>query len=198
MPPKDCADPGSSQAVLDRAADLAQSGRSIRLGDVIESFGARGYGPVIALLAGATVALTPMPATTPPLGIAMALVGAQYATSAGRPVRTPRCLRRLEVDGAKATSIIDYLRPSARALDGFVARRAEWLMRGRLTLVWGALVVILALSLVPLSLTPGGTIPPALLLAAVGVAITARDGWLLGAAGTVTALFLMVAVRLLL
>lgn len=186
-----------SRDVLDRAAALASGGDRVRLGDIIDACGARGYGPMIALLAGATVALTPLPATSSILGVAIALVGGQYAASAGGRVRAPQVLRRLDLDAAKVKSAIEALRPAARRIDAVVTRRAEWLTRGWFAVLWGVLVVVLAILLVPLSLTPGGTVPVAILLAVIGVAITARDGWLLAGAGGLTVLLFVYGTRLL-
>lgn len=178
------------EAMVDRSADVVATRAHVRIGDLVDDFGARGYGALIALFALASLILTAVPGTSVVLGIVITLIGAQYAAGTGLAPWLPAPLRGIEVQRSRAEAALAAAGPWARRIDRFVRARAEPLTRGWFTLLWGVVVMLLGILLVPLALAPGGVVTPALILVLLGLAIAARDGVLLSATGTAGLLFI--------
>lgn len=184
-------DNDAMEAMVDRSADVVATHAHVRIGDLVDGFGARGYGALIAVFALASLVLTAVPGTSVVLGIVITLIGAQYAAGTGRAPWLPARLRGIEIRRSRAEAALAAAGPWARRIDRFVRPRAELLTRGWFTLLWGIVAMLLGILLVPLALAPGGVIPPALILVLLGVAIASRDGVLLGATGAAGLLFLV-------
>ena len=189
-------DNNAMEAMVDRSADVVAEGEHVRIGDLVDSFGARGYGALIALFALASLVLTAVPGTSVVLGIVIALVGAQYAAGTGRAPWLPTYLRRIEIKRSRAQAAITAAGPWAQRIDRLVSMRAASLTRGWFTLLWGVVVMLLGILLVPLALAPGGVVPPSLILILLGVTIAARDGVLLSITGAMGMLFFAYGLQL--
>lgn len=189
-------DNNAMETMVDRSADVVAESEHVRIGDLVDSSGARGYGALIALFALASLVLTAVPGTSVVLGIVITLVGAQYAAGTGHAPWLPARLRRIEIKRARAQAAVAAAGPWAQRVDRLVSTRAASLTRGWFTLLWGSIVMLLGILLVPLALAPGGVIPPSLILILLGVAIAAKDGVLLSIAGAVGVLLFAYGLRL--
>lgn len=177
------ADGGVTQALLRKTGRIADERESVSIGSLVDAFGSRGFGPLLAVGGLLTIILSPVPATSPVFGILLALLGAQFAFRGDRAPWLPGALRRLKIRGDRANAALKRFHPFAERIDVLFTRRAEWLATQGVTRVWGLLIAVMALAMIPLSVLPFGTIPIGLLLALMGLSIAARDGVMLSIAG---------------
>lgn len=162
--------------LLGQVGGLADRGEQVRLGDLHDLIGVRAFGPLLLLMA--LVALTPIgavPALPTALAIAVILIAGQVVLGRNR-LWLPKFVEQRQVSSSKIKKAVRALSRPARWLDAVVRPRLERLTEPPFDrLVAGACVGI-ALLIPPLELVPFGVAAPALALALMGLALTARDG----------------------
>lgn len=167
--------PGRIETALTTAKQVTHQ-ETISLGDLLQAFGRRSYGPVLFVIG--LIALSPLgaiPGASIVCATLVVLLGVQMSLRAGAPW-IPRRLRNLEVDGARARRAIEWMEPQARRLAVLTRPRWQALLDGpAVHLAVGALC-LLALSMYPLALVPWGVIPCAAGISAIGLGLLARDG----------------------
>lgn len=170
------------EAVLGELDELAANQRRVCIGDVLDDFGPRSFGPLIMLPALAEP--TPVGAI---LGVPsfLALIIAITAVQlfmGKEHVWMPQFIQRRSVSSRRLHRLIGKLRGVALWLDARSRGRLEALTRG----VWvkiAAVIIIALSSAVPLlEIFPLAASGPMLAIAAFGLALTVRDGALMLAA----------------
>ena len=172
--------PGSVINIVRRLDEPApdESGE-ISLGQVIESFGTRSYGP--ALLIPSLLGVSPVSAIpTAPTILALVVVIISVQVLLGRDhFWLPDILAQRSVSRGTLSKARKRLSKPARWLDKAFTNRLEALTHPPAQRIASALVISLALCVPPLELIPLAAAAPFLAIAAFGIAFMLRDGLLL-------------------
>ena len=180
------------QALLKEALDEAGD-EKLKVGDILGAYGARSFGPVIAVLA--LIVISPVGAIPflPMIFAALiALLSIQLLMGREDPW-VPAKIKHVGVERAKAEKFRSKAAKWLAKIDAVVSTRLTW-AAGRPARYLAALCCLL-LSLVmaapPLELIPYAVALPASAILLFGLALTARDGllMLIGYAITAAALY---------
>ena len=154
----------------------------ISLGQVIESFGTRSYGPV--LLIPSLLGVSPVSAIpTAPTLLALTVIIISSQVLFGRDhFWLPGFLSQRSVSEDELEKAREKLNKPAKWLDQAFTKRLEWLTHPPAQRICSAIVICLALCVPPLELIPLAAAAPFLAIAAFGIAFMLRDGLLLLAA----------------
>ncbi len=178
--------------LIDDAIDAAD-GDTLSVGDLLDAFGTRSFGPVIAMLA--LIDITPIGAV-PFLPMLLAalilLISVQLLFGKTHPW-IPAAIRERTVETDRVEQARRKSSKWLRRIDRVVTPRLQWATGG--TAQWLAAVCVCLLALVmgapPLELIPYATAVPAAVILLFGLGLMARDGllMLMGFAGTGIALW---------
>lgn len=175
-------EPKSVNDILDRVVELADAGDEVKVGDVIEALGGRGFGPLLVVIP--LIDISPIggiPGLPTALALVIVVVAVQLALGR-RHLWLPGFIRRRSVSSLRAKNAAASLRDLARVMDRWFHGRLVWLTQGPFLRVAAVGVIALACAVPPLELLPFATTAPMLAIAAFGLAITVRDGALMIAA----------------
>ena len=166
----------SVEEVLGDLDELAAHHDQVCIGDVLDDFGERSFGPFIlipALIEESPVGAIPGVPTF--LAVVIALTAAQLF--AGRDhVWMPQIIQKRAISGKKLHKAVGKLRGIAHWLDQHSHGRLENLVEG-----WwlkGAALAVIALccTIPPLEFLPFASAAPMFAIAIFGLALTVRDG----------------------
>ncbi|MGR3464213.1 exopolysaccharide biosynthesis protein [Limimaricola sp.] len=172
-----------SHAVEDILDRLAQEGRDddrATVGDVTGALGNRGFGPF--LFVPALIEVSPI-GGVPGVPTLLALIIALFAVQIvlGRDeMWLPGFLERRSVSGDKLCAAADKLRGIGRWLDRWFHGRLKALTGPKASRIAGIAVLLMCLTVPPLELVPFASTAPMAAIAAFGLAMTLRDGLLMG------------------
>jgi len=164
------------QELLDRLDEETEDGEPIGVETILDAFGSRAYGPMIAI--PSIVAVSPVgaiPGVPTILGVVMALVTGQRVLGLGSPW-IPSVLRDRSVDHDKWERAHEKLRPWAARVDRVLEPRLPWVTGDIGERVLCAFGLFLAAAMIPLELIPFAVIVPGASLLAIGLGISGRDG----------------------
>ncbi|MEQ6249766.1 exopolysaccharide biosynthesis protein [Sulfitobacter sp. HNIBRBA3233] len=169
-------DISSAGDVVDALDDLAQSEDDVTIGDVVDSFGGRGFGPIITLLA--LVVISPLggiPVLPTLVAIVIALIAVQLVI--GRDALwLPRVLSDRGVDDRRVEKAAEKLRRPAGWLDRRMGARAAALVAPPMPRIAAGVVIVLCLAVPPSEVIPFAALLPMGAIALIGMALTVRDG----------------------
>jgi len=168
------------------ASDVSEGGMT--LADLLNEFGSRSFGPLIALLG--LLCLSPLgaiPGLPAVIGITLVLVCAQIVFGRSH-IWLPRQLRERSFDQKDVCSAIDKTRPIVKRADRLIKTRWEQLFTPASKRAAAGLCILLAIALIPLELVPYAVALPALALTLIGLSFINHDGFLLVAGLIVTVL----------
>lgn len=171
--------PESVGDILDQLDQLASEEDRVTLGDAIEAFGNRSYGPF--LLVPALIEVSPI-GGIPGLPTVLAAIIALFAVQMlfGREhLWLPGFLRRRGAEADKVKKAARKLRGVARWADRWFHGRLPILTSGPFVRVAAALCILLAATVPPLELLPFASTAPMAAIAAFGLALLVRDGVLM-------------------
>ena len=182
--------------VLDRAINDID-GEKITFGDVLDLFGDRSFGPVIAFL-GLLVVLPPLgavPGLPALIGLIIIMFSLQILFGA-KHIWVPKFVQKRSIGKDKLKAANCRAKPWLKRIDKLISERLEFLT-GRIAVVVAALMVtLLALLMIPLELVPFAVAAPGAAIVIFGLALVARDGALMlagflatAAAVAITAIF---------
>jgi hypothetical protein len=175
-------DPHSIGDILDRLADCADRQERVSIGDIVEGFGGRSYGPF--LLVPALIEVSPIggiPGLPTFLAALIALFALQMVFGRAH-IWLPGFVARRSVKGDTLKKATDKLRPIAERVDRWFHGRLPALTSGPFVRVAAILCVLLAMTVPPLELLPFASTAPMAAIAAFGLAIMVKDGALMIAA----------------
>jgi hypothetical protein len=163
--------------VLDDLASLALSRDRLSLSDIVDALGARGFGPLIVILAGCLILPIGMvPGLPAVVALFLILIGGRMMTGARR-IWMPALLGRVRLSGhllavsvARAQPAVLWLRPLLSPRLPFLVESA--VMRRLIALilmVTGAVILIAGI-------IPGIPFILSLHILVLGLAMSARDG----------------------
>lgn len=167
------------EEALERTLDEAD-GDGVAVDTVLRAFGDRALGPVLTLL-GVAVIIPPVGVIpfAPMIAAVVIMLFAGQFLLGRRHVWAPRRIRELEVDKARLERAFARARPILRRLDGLVGERLVWATSGPARQAASLVVVALAAAMIPLEVIPFAVAPLGAAVAAIGVALFARDGLLM-------------------
>ena len=171
--------PNSVCGIVDRLTEIGDENDKVSIGDIVDAFGTRSYGPV--LLVPALIGVSPLggiPAVPTILAASLLLIAVQLVFGKDH-LWLPGILRNRSVDGEKLAN-------GAEDMEG-VAKRMDKIFHGRLEIFTGhtaariaaGVVALLCLAIPPLELVPFAVALPMAVIAAFGIALTVRDGLLM-------------------
>lgn len=160
---------------------------TITLQDIVDTFNARGFGPVVLL--PALIALLPtggVPGVPSLCGIFIALMAIQLVFGRRSPW-LPKALAERGISHERWHRVTQRVRPWTRRIDRFLAPRLSWLTGEVSQRLLALLMVVLGLGMMPLELLPFAAAIPALAIVILALGLTAGDGlmMLIGLAITV-------------
>lgn len=165
--------------VLDDVQDGMDGGeKRVSVAEIVASLNDRGFGALCAFIGA--LAATPLIGALPGVSIGSAvlvlLIAGQHVAGRRSPW-IPSTLAKRSFERATVDKSVDKVRPYAKWLDGLIRPRLGWFIDGdtKRRLI-GLAMCVLALIMFPLALIPWGVLPPALAIAAFGIAIMGRDG----------------------
>ncbi|MCK5943156.1 MAG: exopolysaccharide biosynthesis protein [Planctomycetes bacterium] len=162
--------------VMDHLLACTEGEDSVAVGDIVEAFGARAFGPL--LLLPALVGILPVgaiPVLPTVMGVFIVLVAVQRVFGRGQPW-LPRVLRERSVARSKLADAFGKGRKWARRLDRITRPRLRALARGPMEVVVAVAVIGMGCLMPPLELIPFGVMLPASAVLVLGLALTGRDG----------------------
>jgi len=175
-------DPKSVGDILDRLHAVGEEHDRVSIGDMVEAFGNRSYGPF--LLVPALIEETPI-GSIPGVPTAIAAVIALFAIQmlwGRKQMWLPAFVKRRAVDAEKVEKASAKLRGVAAFMDRWFHGRLEVLTRGAAVRVAAAACILLACTVPPLEVLPWASSLPMLAIASFGLALLVRDGALMIAA----------------
>lgn len=187
------ADVHNLQSLL-RSLCSETSGERVTVGDLLNAVGRRSYGPVILLLGFVAISpLTLVPGANSLVAVIILIFALQMVIGRDYPWLPKRALefsfpRKHLISGA------EKLDKHAHTIDQLLRPRMVFLTKSPFVQIVALALVAAALVTIPLSFIPLGPVLPSLTVLLFGLAISARDGFLLIMAGAtlVGAVLLMI------
>lgn len=168
-------EPKNITDVLETVEDEVDSKR-LSLGQIIDTFEHRGYGPL--LLTAALIIVLPtggIPGVPTAIGAAIILIASQLAYGRSSPW-LPQKLRKLGFKKAAFDKGADKIKPFTRRIDYIIKPRLKYLTCGLAARMIGVTCVAVAALLPFTEVVPFSDIIPGLAIAMLGLGLTARDG----------------------
>ena len=165
--------------VLERAIEDIDSDE-VTFGDVLELFGDRSFGPVIALLGLLTVIppLGAIPGLPVIVGFVIILFSAQIIVGA-KHIWVPKFISKRSVSKDDLKKAEKKAKPWLKRIDRLISERLGFLT-GRWSIFLAAIMVtFLALTMIPLEFVPFAVAVPGSAIVLFGLAFVARDGVLM-------------------
>lgn len=165
--------------ILDTIEEKAENEEMFTIGDLLDAFGRRAHGPIIAVLGlVSTSPIGAIPGASLFLGLLFLLLAGQYALT-DSPPSMPKFIKSRGVDGNRVRSTIEKVRPYISKLNFLFSERLTFMTQSPWAILTAILIAVFALSLFPLALVPGGVFIPSIALSIIGFALAARDGLVL-------------------
>lgn len=169
-------EPRSVEEVIGELDELAAHNNKVCIGDVLDDFGRRSFGPFIML--PALIEITPVggiPGVPTLLAAIIALVAVQMLIGRDH-VWLPQFIQKRAVGAKKLHKSINKLRGIAHWLDGHSKDRLGKLTERGWLKVAALAVIVLCVTVPPLEFLPFASTAPMLAIAAIGLALIVRDG----------------------
>lgn len=148
----------------------------ITMGEIVEHFDDRGFGPL--LLAPALIAVLPtgaIPGVPAICAVFIILISGQLLLGRPHPW-LPRKVREFSFSKRRFEKGYEKARPWTRRFDRLLLPRLEFLTRDIGTRVVAVISICLALTMIPLELIPLACAIPGLAIACFAIGLSARDG----------------------
>lgn len=174
--------PQGVEEVLGELDELAAGNKRVCIGDVLDDFGERSFGPFI--LIPPLIELTPIggiPGVPTFLALIVAITAVQLFLGKDH-VWMPQFIQNRSVSGRRLHKAVTKLRGVAHWLDEHSHGRLEQLTQGVWIKVAAVVIVLLCMTVPPLEFLPFASSAPMLAIAVFGLALTVRDGVLMLAA----------------
>ena len=165
------------EGLLKTLAQTAKSnGAKVSVDEIVETFGARSFGPLL-LLCG-LLGMTPVSAipTAPTILAAIVALIAGQMVFGRQSVWIPRFIGKLSVKAERLAKAVKMSHKPAHVVDRVVRSRLLALTTPLADRLVAAACVLVALAVPPLELLPFAAFVPALAIFTFGVGLVARDG----------------------
>ena len=165
--------------VLDRAIKETD-GDKVSFGDLLDMFGHRSFGPVVALL-GLIAVIPPVggiPGLPAAIGLIILLFSAQIVFGASH-IWVPDFIENLSIEKEKLRKAEDRWSKWLKRIDRLISERMDFLTGGWAVYIAAILISVLAILMIPLELVPFAAAAPGVAIMVFGLAFVARDGVLM-------------------
>ena len=176
------------EQMLDRIDSSADHQGRVSLNAIIEAVGSRSFGPLL-LMAGIIMVspLSGMPGVPTTMGLLVLLIAGQLLFRR-RHFWLPRWLLKRSIAKAKLRKGVNWLRPPARFIDGWLRPRLPIFTQGACIKVISLVCAVIAVTMPIMELVPFSAHSAGIALTAFGLSLIARDGLLALLAILVTAM----------
>lgn len=165
--------------VLERAIEEID-GDEVTFGGVLDLFGDRSFGPIVALL-GLLVVVPPIgavPGLPMIVGVLIILFCLQIVFGAKR-IWVPGFIEKRSISKDKLKEADKKAKPWLRRIDRMISERITMLTGSASVYAASIIVIFLSLLLIPLELVPFAVAAPGVAITLFGIAFVARDGVLM-------------------
>ncbi len=172
-------DPHSINDILDRLHETAEHEKKVSVGQMMDAFGHRSYGPF--LIVPPLIEFSPLGAI-PGVPTVLALIILIFAVQiliGKKHFWLPDFILKRAVSADKLEKGTKKARSTARFLDRHFHGRMRWLTTKPFVRVAAAITILLTLAVPPLELLPFASTGPMLAIATLGLALLVRDGMLM-------------------
>lgn len=169
-------EPQGVKEVLGELDELAAENPRVCIGDVLDDFGPRSFGPGIMI--PALLDISPaggIPGLTTMLAAIIALTAIQLVLGRDR-VWMPQFIRTRAITGKKLHKAVGGLRAIGAWLDNHSHGRLQGLTQGLVLRIAATAIIALCCIVPPLELIPWASTVPMFAIAVFGLALTTRDG----------------------
>ncbi len=185
--------------ILDRLTEIGDENDRASIGDIVQAFGSRSYGPV--LLVPALIGISPVggiPGVPTFLAITLLLIAVQLVFGKNH-LWLPGLLKNRSVEGEKLANAAEDMEKVGTWMDKIFHGRLQMFTGPTVARIAAAVIALLCLAVPPLELLPFAVALPMAVIAAFGIALTVRDGLLMLAAflGSGVAFYILVTQVLL-
>ncbi|MEE4349090.1 MAG: exopolysaccharide biosynthesis protein [Pacificimonas sp.] len=182
------------ETLFDEALEEAE-GDKLRVADLLEAYGTRSFGPLIAILAlFIIIPIGAIPGIPAAIGLVISIMAAQLLIGRSDPW-IPEQMKRLGFDREKAERAREKAGKWLRRIDKLITRRLEWAAGDVAQWMAALLCIGLSILMVPLEVIPFGADIPAAAIVMFGLGLTARDGLLMLIGFAISAASLVLAWR---
>jgi len=154
-------------------------GERVSIGELLNAFGLRAYGPVLLILA--IIVISPIgaiPGFSILIGALICIVAVQLLALQDRPW-VPRRLEAFSFPREKLRDAVTGLRPYTARVDTLLKPRLEFFMAPPFAQIIAAACLLMALLMFPFALVPFAVMLPGLAVGILGLGLAARDGVLI-------------------
>lgn len=179
-------EPHSIEEVLEGIEDLGEHREEVCVGDALDEFGRRSFGPILLLLP--LIELSPIggiPGVPSLLALSIGLIAGQLLLGRDH-VWLPPFIERRAINGDRLARAAHHLDGVAAAMDRWFRGRLKWLTVGAWPRAAAAVILLLCCMVPPLELLPFASSAPMIAVAAFGLALMVRDGLLMLVAFTLS------------
>ena len=165
--------------ILDRLTEIGDENDRASIGDIVQAFGSRSYGPV--LLVPALIGISPVggiPGVPTFLAITLLLIAVQLVFGK-QHLWLPGILENRSVEGEKLANAAEDMEGVAKWMDKIFHGRLEMFTGPTAARIAAGVIALLCLAVPPLELLPFAVVVPMAVIAAFGIALTVRDGLLM-------------------
>ena len=165
--------------ILERLTQVGDRHDRVSIGDIVEAFGSRSYGPV--LLVPALIGISPLggiPGVPTFLAITSLLIAVQLVFGKHH-LWLPGMLKNRSVEGEKLANAAEDMESAGKFLDKLFHGRLEMFTGPTAGRIAAGAIALLCLAVPPLELLPFAVALPMAVIAAFGIALTVRDGLLM-------------------
>ena len=180
--------------VLDTAIEKSEGQDKVTIGEVLEMFGDRSFGPVMVMMGLLTV-IPPLGAI-PGLPVVVGLVIILFAVQilAGMThIWLPGFVSDMSIEREKLKAASEKAKPWLSRIDRLVTERLSWATTKPAVYISAVCVCFLSLLMIPLEPVPFAVAAPGAAIVFFGLAIVSRDGVLMLSAFAATAASLALA-----
>ena len=171
------------------------SGETVTVGDMLDAVGRRSYGPILLLLGFIAISpLTLIPGGNWLVALITLLIAGQILFGKRIPW-VPGRMQRISFPREALLNGAETLYPYARFVDRYLKPRFVFLTDPPFVQLVALVCISAALITFPLGLLPLGPVIPGLTILLFGLALTARDGFVLILAGGLLALGCLLLLR---
>lgn len=172
------------------------SGDTVSIHDLLDAVGRRAYGPILLLLGFIAISpLTIIPGANSLIAVLILIFSVQMVFGRRYPW-VPKKALEFKFERKHLISGVAAMEKHAHTIDQLLRPRLVFLTKPPFVFIVALACVAAALVTIPLSFVPLGPLLPSLTVLLFGLAMTARDGFLLLLAGATLsgAVYLMVRV----
>tara|TARA_B100001179_G_scaffold232921_1_gene227893 strand:+ start:3884 stop:4507 length:624 start_codon:yes stop_codon:yes gene_type:complete len=165
--------------ILERLTEIGDEKDRASIGNIVEAFGSRSYGPV--LLVPALIGISPVggiPGVPTFLALTLLLIAVQLVFGK-QHLWLPGILKNRSVEGEKLANAAEDMEKVGKWMDKIFHGRLQTFTGPMAARIAAGVIALLCLAVPPLELLPFAVVVPMAVIAAFGIALTVRDGLLM-------------------